>query len=270
MAALLRTYEMPFRILTSQSDQEEIAFHYYAQSMHTKLLSEKDIEINYMKKKRLRRKIEESTVKGNGFSPLLGSMKVSEFAKKMLGNSQFIVNNIFEYTRYFDNDDRSYKHMREECWPIYAYLKHVDIENDADISLDMEKGKCDACISRINKEDIIIEVTQAVPRNSHRFRQAMMDGFKVSLELEERTNHQKGKDEFPLPIVTAINKKHRKNYPESRVLLVSVLGEYSDEDDIIISEWIKSVRKQTNQGNFDSIYLFELARSKLYQIFPPS
>ena len=89
------------------------------------------------------------------------------------------------------------------------------------------------------------------------------------LPLEERTRHQRAIDEFPEPIIRAIRDKHKMNYPEARVLLVSVMGEYSDEDDFVIREWLNEVQKASdlNRGQFGSVYLVEMARARLFKIF---
>lgn len=59
------------------------------------------------------------------------------------------------------------------------------------------------------------------------------------------------------------------NYPEARVQLVSVMGQYSEEGDFLIDEWLKKVRNASglNQGKSSSIYLVEMARSRPFRIF---
>jgi hypothetical protein len=82
-----------------------------------------------------------------------------------------------------------------------------------------------------------------------------------------RTTIQDSIDDFPQPIVREIIKKQKKIYPENCILLVLVLGEYTGEDDALVHAWLKEVRTQTSRGSFAKIFLVEMARHKLFQIF---
>lgn len=267
--ALFYYYEIPHLIYCQSNDQEYIEFHYNAQQFYR--AAKKD-GANSAKSAAFRRKkkpIRASDAPPAGFINVFGEMSVADFIHGMRANAQFLANNLFEITAFARHDRRDYKYMREECLPLLAYLKHFNIEMDATITVPKERGEWDGRIRRRDKEDLIIEVTQALPSEAHWFREAMTAGFRWKLSLEERTRHQKGIDEFPTPIIDAIARKHCKNYKDSRILLVSIMGEYTDEDDAIIDEWLKDVRRRTEIGAFSFIYLVELARYKLFKIFPP-
>ena len=109
----------------------------------------------------------------------------------------------------------------------------------------------------------ILEVVQALPKDEHVVRHALVKG---AMNMEQRELVMKQLQSFPQPIVEAINKKHKHAYADKRVLLVSVTGEHTYEDDKLINEWLPRIRAETILGNFSGIYLVETARYKIFQI----
>jgi hypothetical protein len=260
---MFEAHQLPCRILCGPADQEDIEWHYEAQEIYARL-SEASV--------RATKRGPASEIKAgtdiscnDSFQAAWGRMSVGEFIDSLRQNSQYICNDIFEFQRYVLQERRDYKYLREEHIPILAFIEQSEIEADAELHLGRETEPWDAQIVRADGEVIVIEVTQALPHEAYRFREAVVANPKPP--LEERTRHQRGIDEFPQPIIEAIDRKHEKNYPEARVLLVSVLGEYSDEDDFVIKEWVREIQDGSHRGGFADIYLVEMARGRLFKIF---
>jgi len=180
--------------------------------------------------------------------------------------SQIYNNPLFHVSKFFLQTEVEYKNLREEYIAIKSYILHNKINQDNIIFLGKETKPWDAKINFKN-ESLIIEVTQAIHRNEHLTRQALateMYGYK-GFSLKLRTIHQEGMDSFPQPIIDAIEKKHKKQYPESRVLLVVVLAEFAYENEFVLNEWLLKIKKETTLGNFKEIWLVVDAE-KLYRI----
>jgi len=94
-------------------------------------------------------------------------------------------------------------------------------------------------------------------------RHALVDG-KMNTDLRELEMRQL--QSFPQPIIDAINKKHDRSYADKRILLVSVTGEHTFEDDELINRWISLIKENTVRGNFAEILLVETARYKLFKL----
>ncbi|WP_157774941.1 hypothetical protein [Melittangium boletus] len=193
-------------------------------------------------------------------------MKVKEFLDRFNEESQRIVSDIFEYSKFILHKDRKYKTIREEHIPLRAYLVRKDISPDAEIELGGEAHDFDAMVTygvAGAEQKEIIEVVQAVPAGEHIVRQALIQG---EMSVEMRIEESKQLNAFPWPIIDAIKKKHNKMYADKRVLLVSVTGEHTLEDDEIIESWIPDIQAATMLGNFSEIYLVETARYIIFKI----
>ena len=68
-------------------------------------------------------------------------------------------------------------------------------------------------------------------------------------------------------IIEKINKKLSKVYPEGTILLISVSGDATGEDDEVVQGWLPQIRRSAALGNFSEIYIVEEARSRLFKIF---
>lgn len=176
-------------------------------------------------------------------------------------------NNPLHVTKFFLQQELEYKNLREEYIAIKSYLLHSKANQDNIIFLGKETKQWDAKIN-LSDEQLIIEVTQAIPKNEHMTRQSLSingHGYK-GFSLKLRTLHQEGMDSFPEPIIDAIEKKHKKQYPESRILLVVVLFEFAYYSQLVLHEWLIEIRKKAILGNFKEIWLVVDAE-KLYRIY---
>ncbi|WP_282275492.1 hypothetical protein [Stenotrophomonas sp. PS02297] len=194
------------------------------------------------------------------------SMKVVTFLEKLSKGANLICNplSIADFTL---ESNRHYKYWRTEWLGIKAYLSWLGYSDEDTIELGFEIDRLDARVRRENKPDILIEVTQALPKNAHLVRHAIVRHGRLPPDFRLRTLHQKGVDAFPDPIINAIADKHEKVYPIGTTLLVTVLGEYTGEDDAVINAWIEEVRLRIQIGKFSAIYLVEIARSRIFKIF---
>jgi hypothetical protein len=252
LAELFRLHGLPCNILSGPSHRYQIFRHFEEQGMWA---SGNDRSAYFPASKQ---KLEPASI----FPP----MTVAEFLTYHGTQAERICNDMFAYIDYSRSEKkRDYKYFREEHIPIYAFLRHFNVDQNAVLYLGGEKESWDARVVGPDDSEKIIEITQAVARDTHLFRQESTRN--LVLPLEARTQHQRVIDSFPTPIINAIAKKHEKKYAERRTLLVSVMGEYTHEDDFVIEEWIRTVRLASHVGNFNNIYLVELARRKLFQIF---
>lgn len=194
-------------------------------------------------------------------------MTVDEFLKQFSSESERIVNDIFEYIDYIKQKNRDYKSMREEHIPIRAYIRCKGVHGNAILELGGEAHDFDAKIisnDRVARYEEILEVTQALPEKEHVIRHALTGNGITTLKMHDLAIKQI--ESFPKPIIDAINKKNKKRYADNRILLVSVAGEYTFENDKLINQWIPIIRKETTLGDFLEIFLVETARYKIFKI----
>lgn len=193
-------------------------------------------------------------------------MKVREFLDNFSEESQRIVDDVLEYADFLLHKGKKHKTMREEHIPIRAYLRRKDIPMDSDIELGGEAHDFDAIVtygdSGAEKKEII-EIVQAMPTEEYLIRRALVHG---EMNVEMRIKELNQFDSFPQPIIDAINKKHQKRYADKRILLVSVIGEHTFEDDVRVASWVPEIQRATELGNFSEIYLVETARYLIFKI----
>lgn len=193
-------------------------------------------------------------------------LKVKEFLLYIKDSINKVSTNLFVGVNFLLQDEREYKYLREEYIAIGSYISFANIDRNMMIEIGNESRPWDAKIN-LKNDPIIIEVIQAIPKKEHLTRKVLattMHGYK-NFSLDLRTIHQQGMDSFPQPIIDAIDKKHKKNYPESRVLLVVVLSEFYGNDEFILEEWLKKIRRETIIGNFKEVYLV-VDTMQLYQL----
>lgn len=152
---------------------------------------------------------------------------------------------------------------------MLALLLYLGIEPNAELMLGRESSPIDFLIFRPGGNVLAVEATQALPKNGHQYRKAIV-ASPFNLPLHERTLHQVGKDKFPDPIIEAISRKHEINYEGNPFLLVSVAGDYTDEDDQIIEQWVHWIEQRSELGCFSKIFFVELARRRVVELFSPN
>lgn len=251
IAKMIKSFFLKYGLAVSiynHKDKEILDFHASYQGIYDSYLlgmkknKKQKIESNYdMKGKRI--------------------YSIVEFIKFVDGIENDILQNlrIVEAAKIILQDERSYKYYREEYLNLSAYLKTTKISEFYEIEtieLGDEVKPWDAKLTYSDREEVI-EITQAVPKYEHLVRQSLAlteHGYR-GLSLDLRSKNQYGIDSFPEPIIEAINKKHNKNYPERRVLIVGVLSEFAYENDDIIDSWLDYVQRKTDIGDFKSIYI---------------
>jgi hypothetical protein len=191
-------------------------------------------------------------------------MTIKEFIREIEAEAQHIVSggvrSLSQYYAQKKSKTFDYKQFREELMTIYTYIKCNGFSEDESIIIGGEQAEWDALIS----DNIIIEVIQALPKDAHEVR---IEISKNGMNLDTKLKHMNDTSQFPDVIIQAIEQKHNKNYADKRILLISVSGEYTGECDETIDKWLDEVEVQTQMKNFESIYLVETARCRLYSIF---
>jgi hypothetical protein len=263
LQAYCQSEGLPVRVLSQENAPKDIDYHYTVQEMYSKLTEPP---------KGARRpnfpsydSIEETPIE-KAFEFPQGRITVQQFQQHIRENAQFLANDVIAYSRFLRQEDREYKFTREEDLPLDALLRHLQIEAEAEVELGREGAPIDFKITRSDGTTLLVEVTQALPKNGHLYRQAIV-ARPFGLPLHERTRHQVGKDTFPDPIIDAISAKHKIGYLGNPILLVFFLGDYTDEDDYIINLWVQSIKHRVELGAFSSIFLVELARRKVIELF---
>ena len=252
---ILEKYNIHHELVCMPEGRRDLEFLYTAQGLY----SDKDEEI-------LKSCIKNKGSKGDVDVPEFKSveMSIAEFLVKIQDLNRRLSQNVLDLVDYWDNH-RGYKYIREEYGVIREYIRKENIDPKSRIFLGNGNNGLDAKITFPDGKELNIEVTQALPQDSHKIRQLMTK--RGSLSIEHKTLYQKGKDEFPDPIVKAINRKVEKEYPDNTILLVSIMGEYSEESSPLIGLWLDVVRNRCEPGNFSHIYLVEIARSTFFDVF---
>jgi len=210
-------------------------------------------------------------------------MTTTEFEQMLIDAAQKRMG-IRPYCDYLQHKDRSDKYLREEYIAIHAVVRYQRYAGGEEIELGDEKQGWDAWIA--GRE--IFEVAQALPEGEYEIRRAIASGSAslmlpvhspnpdepVELPLTGplavsllQAQHARDHHQFPTAIITAIEKKHRKKYADTRTLIVVFDGDYSFEDDQTIAKWIEEIHRQTTRGTFKAIYLVERDRAKVFPVF---
>ena len=166
-----------------------------------------------------------------------------------------------EFGDYLSHKTRDDKYLREEYLPLLAVVRHKKIADTEQVELGQEKEPWDA---RISGHDLY-EVTQALPEKEHEQRREIAAGGQSPVTMFV---HAADALQFPGVIVDAIEKKHAKEYQDTRSLVVVFGGDYSSEDDEVVHHWMSLIRRQTTRGAFKEILLVELDRLKVFTLFP--
>lgn len=167
------------------------------------------------------------------------------------------VSNNLEYSSNFLlQPNEKFKNLREEYFIINEFIKFRKIDKNKNIYLGKKSENWDAKIN-YNNENLIIEVTQAIPDNEHLTRIVLaqnMYGLKC-FSLNLRQIYQDGLNSFPNKIVEVINKKHEKNYNDNRILIVGILNEFAYDEADIMDYWIEYLEQNTEKRNFKEIWI---------------
>ena len=167
------------------------------------------------------------------------------------------VSNNLEYSlNFLLQPNEKFKNLREEYFIINEFIKFRKIDKNKNIYLGKKSENWDAKIN-YNNENLIIEVTQAIPDNEHLTRRVLaqnMYGLKC-FSLNLRQIYQDGLNSFPNKIVEVINKKHEKNYNDNRILIVGILNEFAYDEADIMDYWIEYLEQNTEKRNFKEIWI---------------
>jgi hypothetical protein len=265
LQAICAETQVQAKVSSRMDTPEDIDFHIAAQQMFSKLT---EPPAGKRKPSMPEYKSIDESPRETAFNFPQGRVTVQQFRDTHQKNAQFLANDVISFCRFLRQENRQYKYTREEDLPLLALLRYLRIEPDAELALGRESSPIDFQIFRPDGGVLAVEVTQALPKNGHQYRKALV-ASPFKLPLHERTLHQAGKDTFPDPIIEAISRKHEINYEGNPFLLVSVVGDYTDEDDQTIEQWVHWIEQRSELGRFSKIFLVELARRKIIELFRP-
>jgi hypothetical protein len=161
------------------------------------------------------------------------------------------------------------KLLREELLPIFYYLKKIKAADDEILSFGLKADIFDLKISQadgLTKE--ILEITWALPEGDHKLLSLVAQVGSGFLPVKNRANFKKMSDSLGEKIVSAINGKHKKQYPDQRSLLVVIPQDYTYQgDESLIQETITQVQQSLVGGKrkFEKIYL--LCGNRFYTVY---
>lgn len=203
-----------------------------------------------------------------------GELNVDDFVKKIndylyTPDSQERYEMIFAPDGYWSTKYPALKLLREEFIPLKCFIKEFNISDKDTIQLGFERLNYDACFTSFDKTNkTIVEITAATPKEDH----LLLSLFKHSLTSRFPVKNQHKlklyKDMIPEIIIKAIDKKHDKNYPPGRTLIVTLPLEYVYQgEEYIIDEIINEVSHNCIRkiGGFSKILL--LCNGKFKNIF---
>lgn len=164
------------------------------------------------------------------------------------------------------------KFLREEFIPLKYFIKNFNISNDNFLYLGFERETYDARFQSSDRiSEIIVEITAAIPKEDHLLLSLFEMSFDSAMPVKNWHILKKYIDSIPEIIITAIDKKHDKNYPQGRILIVTLPSEYVYQgEDYILNEIVSEVSNNCKRGigNFKKIYL--LCNGKFKEIFNTS
>ena len=187
----------------------------------------------------------------------LDQLTVSEFHNYVTSSLSLIFNDLpYHSSKFLLQDERQYKYLREEYVPLMVYTRSRNYSDSDFIKLGKEIEPWDAKLLCGDSTEIV-EITQAYPQFEYETRKALafsIHGVK-GMSLKLRKKHQQALDYYPRSIVEAIEAKHKKEYKEPRVLLISVLLEFLQDDEDLLQLTLDYLKKATSLGNFKAMYL---------------
>lgn len=161
------------------------------------------------------------------------------------------------------------KLLREELLPILYYVQKIKAADDEVLSFGLKADIFDLKILQadgLTKE--ILEITWALPEGDHKLLSLVSQVGSGFLPVKNRANFKKMSDSLGEKIVSAINGKHKKQYPDQRSLLVVIPQDYTYQgDESLIQEIITQVQQSLvgGKGKFEKIYL--LCGNGFYTIY---
>lgn len=203
-----------------------------------------------------------------------GELNVGDFVKKIddylyKPDIQELHQMIFAPDGYWSTKYPALKLLREEFIPLKYFIKEFNISDNDTLHLGFERLNYDACFTSFDKTNTtIVEITAAIPKEDHLllslFEQSLFSRFPVKNKHKLKLY----KDSIPETIINAIDKKHDKNYPSGRILIVTLPLEYVHQgEDYIIDEIVNEVSDNCirRMGSFSKIIL--LCNGKFKNIF---
>ncbi|HHG0624836.1 hypothetical protein [Klebsiella variicola] len=203
-----------------------------------------------------------------------GELTVSDFVKKIddylyKPDIQKRHQMIFAHDGYWSTKYPELKLLREEFIPLKYFIKKFNIPGEDTIHLGFERLTYDACFTSFDKTTkTIVEITAATPKEDHLLLSLFEHSPFSRFSVKNQHKLKLYKDSIPERIINAINKKHKKNYPPGRILIVTLPLEYVYQgEDYIIDEVVNEVYHNCMKGKGDFSKILLLCNGKFRNIF---
>lgn len=160
------------------------------------------------------------------------------------------------------------KLLREELLPSLRFINHKKTANSAVLQFGLESDNFDLKIVEDSKI-LIVEITWAIPLRDFELLSWGEQRGIGSFPMRNLAKLKSMIDSMPAKIAEAIKKKHDKNYPDQRTLLVVIPVEYTYQgENTFIEEMLKEVKSLVAGGkrSFDEVLL--LCGMKFFTVFP--
>ncbi|MHC8381250.1 hypothetical protein [Pseudomonas sp. LB3P14] len=161
------------------------------------------------------------------------------------------------------------KFLREELLPIFYYVQKIKAADDEILSFGLKADIFDLKVSQADGLiKVILEITWALPEDDHKLLSLVSQVGSGFLPVKTRADFKKMSDSLGEKIVSAINRKHKKQYPDQRSLLVVVPQDYTYQgDESLMQEIILQVQQSlvSGKGKFEKIYL--LCGNRFYTLY---
>ncbi len=159
------------------------------------------------------------------------------------------------------------KFLREELLPSLRFINHQKIPDSAVLQFGLEMDNFDLKVIDETKATIV-EITWAAPEGDFELLSWSDQRGVSNFPMKNLAKLKSMADSIPAKIAGAIKRKHDKNYPDKRTLLVVIPIEYTYQGErAFIEEMLKEVRCLVLGGkrNFDEVLL--LCGKKFFTVF---
>ena len=189
-------------------------------------------------------------------------MNIAEFLDQYnAAAASFLSGGLEGIPDFFKHKTKDAKQFRDELTAIYGFIVTTSPPKSEVIIIGGETENFDAQVA-----DKLLEVVRALPSNEHKIRNASADG--VVPDASSMTPTDYTAQRLADLISNALAHKQKKHYSDERVLLISVDGEDTQEEDQTINEAVSIVQKAATLEPFSAIWVVETGRRKAFRILP--
>jgi hypothetical protein len=195
-------------------------------------------------------------------SALVTKMKITDFKHQYNeAAAAFLAGGLDSFSLFLKHKIDGAKQFREELTAIYGFVVTTETPDTEDIVIGGEKENFDAQVG-----GSILEVVRALPESEHVLRKQVAEGTVPQSTFQSTIQHSPQR--LAELISGALIKKQKKHYSDKRILLISVDGEETQEDDQAVNDALSIVRTNATHEPFVSVWIVETARRKAFLLLP--